>query len=177
MTPYTLLILNKMAQHKPLGEITNITNSTKGILNSLPCKWYIKQTNPNPKTKTKKFLKTIPIPILTEEQTTKITEIVEIVLYLSQLTTTQTRDNLALGYWEQLLNGLVYELYFPEELHEANLYLFNLVPQLPNPTQIQEPLPLLRQLFETNYKGTHPIRIALEKLQTFDIVRIIENHT
>ena len=34
-----------------------------------------------------------------------------------------------LGYWEQVLNGLVYELYFPEELHARGLRLFDLVQQ------------------------------------------------
>lgn len=35
-------------------------------------------------------------------------------------------------------------------------------------------LPRLRTLFETPYDGTHPLRIALAKLQTLDTVRIIE---
>jgi hypothetical protein len=34
--------------------------------------------------------------------------------------------------------------------------------------------PRLRTLFETLYDGTHPLRIALDKLQTLDTVRIIE---
>ncbi|MDZ4185120.1 MAG: hypothetical protein U1D97_09105 [Desulfuromonadales bacterium] len=32
----------------------------------------------------------------------------------------------------------------------------------------------LRQVFGTLYDGNHPIRIALDKLQTLDVVRIIE---
>ena len=35
-------------------------------------------------------------------------------------------------------------------------------------------LPRLRTLFETLYDGTRPLRIALDKLQTFDTVQIIE---
>lgn len=38
----------------------------------------------------------------------------------------------------------------------------------------EDRLPRLRTLFETLYDGTHPIRIALDKLQTLDTVRIIE---
>jgi hypothetical protein len=40
-----------------------------------------------------------------------------------------TRDPLMVAYWERVLNGLVYELYFPEDLHAAGLRLFDLVAQ------------------------------------------------
>ena len=83
-----------------------------------------------------------------------------------------------LAYWERVLNGLVYELYFPEELHGVGLRLFDLVAHahLPDITTIPEPkrLPRLRTLFETLHDGAHPLRIALDKLQTLDTVRIIE---
>jgi len=48
--------------------------------------------------------------------------------------------------------------------------------QLPAKETIPEEdrLPRLRRLFETLYDGTHPLRIALAKLQTLDTVRIIE---
>ena len=89
-----------------------------------------------------------------------------------------TRDPLMMAYFEQILNGLVYELYFPEELHAAGLHLFDAVAKakLPAIETIPEEdrLPRLRTLFETLYDGTHPLRIALAKLQTLDTVRIIE---
>ena len=89
-----------------------------------------------------------------------------------------SRDPLMLAYFEQILNGMVYELYFPEEVHAAGLHLFDAVAKakLPAIETIPEEdrLPRLRTLFETLYDGTHPLRIALDKLQTLDTVRIIE---
>jgi hypothetical protein len=89
-----------------------------------------------------------------------------------------TRDPLMVAYWERVLNGLVYELYFPEELHAAGLRLFDLVASaaLPDVTALPEAvrLPRLRQKFEELHDGAHPLRIALDKLQTLDTVRIIE---
>jgi hypothetical protein len=83
-----------------------------------------------------------------------------------------------LAYWERVLNGLVYELYFPEEVEGAGLRFFALVAQaqLPHLQSIPEPerLSRLRQLFEAIHDGAHPLRIALDKLQTLDTVRIIE---
>jgi hypothetical protein len=89
-----------------------------------------------------------------------------------------SRDPLMLAYWEQILNGLVYELYFPEELHTAGLNLFDLVRNVGLPSIDSFPasdyLSHLRSLFETIYDGAHPLRSALSQLQTLDTVRIIE---
>lgn len=83
-----------------------------------------------------------------------------------------------LAYWERVLNGLVYELYFAEELHAAGLRLFGLVAsaELPDVTALAENdrLPRLRQKFEELHDGAHPLRIALDKLQTLDTIRIVE---
>jgi hypothetical protein len=92
---------------------------------------------------------------------------------------TQTmRDPLMLAYWERVLNGLVYELYFPEEVHGAGLGMFDEVERagIPDVTSLAEGdrLPVLRRKFEELHDGTHPLRLALDKLQTLETVRIIE---
>jgi hypothetical protein len=83
-----------------------------------------------------------------------------------------------LGYWEQVLNGLAYELYFPEELHARGLRLFDLVKQaslsaldgIPEPQRLSR----LRKEFERVYDLQHRLRAALHDLQTVEEVRIIE---
>ncbi|MFN3408988.1 MAG: hypothetical protein ACK45B_08355 [Limisphaerales bacterium] len=98
-------------------------------------------------------------------------------------------------YWERVLNGLVYELYFPEEVHGAGLRLFDSVAQaiLPVfPPNMEQTIlsahaegkskedtdrivcATLRQLFETLHDGAHPLRQALDKLATLETIRIIE---
>ena len=89
-----------------------------------------------------------------------------------------SRDALMLSYWEQLLNGVVYELYFPEELHARGLRLFDLVQQasLPVVGAIPEPqrLSRLRKEFERVYDLQHPLRSALHDIQTVEEVRIMK---
>jgi hypothetical protein len=91
------------------------------------------------------------------------------------------RAALMLSYWERVLNGLVYELYFREEVHGAGLRLFDLVEEakLPDINTIPEAerLRTLREKFEDLSDSQHPLRIALDKLQTLDTVRIIEGKT
>ena len=82
------------------------------------------------------------------------------------------------AYFEQIINGMVYELYLPEEVHGAGLHLFDIVAkaELPAVESIPEKdrLPRLHRLFETLYDSTHPLKLALNKLQTLDSVQIIE---
>jgi len=110
----------------------------------------------------------------------KVSELLSTCVYdvAAHPSTQMTRDPLMLAYWERVLNGLVYELYFPEEVQGAGLRLFGLVEKacLPDVSALpaDERLPLMRDLFETLHDGDHPLRIALDKLQSLDTVRIIE---
>ena len=83
-----------------------------------------------------------------------------------------TRDPMMVAYWDRVLNGPVVELVFPEEVHGAGLRLGDLVAQaaLPEVTQLKT----LRAKFEELHDGTHPLRLALDKLATLDTIRIIE---
>lgn len=131
----------------------------------------------------RQFIEQIPLPEVKAEHATPLASLSGIVTSLTDLikggmVEQNTRDPLMLAYWERLLNGLVYELYFPEEVHGAGLRLFELVSKvkLPEITGAAETkhLPQTRKVFEELHDGAHPIRIALDKLQTLDLVRIIE---
>jgi hypothetical protein len=130
-----------------------------------------------------RFIKSLPIASTTADQQKRIVSCVDILLsvrrhFANDPAEQTTRDPLMVAYWERVLNGLVYELYFPEELHDAGLRLFDLVAQadLPDITKLPEKdrLPKLRQKFEELHDGAHPLKVALDKLQTLDTVRIIE---
>jgi hypothetical protein len=155
-----------------------------GILNSPVCAFFLHRSTGVP---TGGFLalqwpvlSPTPIPKASSAQASRLDLLVRVRMGLTEIRpdTQTTRDPLMLAYWEQILNGLVYEMYFPDEVHGAGLRLFDLVEQarIPDINSIQESARLqrLRTLFETLYDGTHPLRIALDKLQTLDTVRIIE---
>lgn len=129
------------------------------------------------------YLKLIPIVAATDREADVLVCLVEVLTLLhghfAYANAEQTtRDPLMLAYWERVLNGLVYELYFPEELHAAGLRLFDLVAsaELTAVAAIPENnrIPHLRLKFEELHDGAHPLRIALDKLQTLDTIRIIE---
>jgi hypothetical protein len=82
------------------------------------------------------------------------------------------------GYFEQLVNALVYELFFPEPLHNAGLYFFriagetNLLPL--DKMKKGEELSELRAKFEELYATDHQLRRGLFALDSIEEIRIIE---
>jgi hypothetical protein len=82
------------------------------------------------------------------------------------------------AYCEQLVNGLVYELFFPDELHAQKLFLFKYTDEAKLPDLdsllIDKRLSLLREAFERISDLNHPIRSCLFSLQALEVVRIIE---
>ncbi|MDX8510495.1 Eco57I restriction-modification methylase domain-containing protein [Mesorhizobium captivum] len=80
---------------------------------------------------------------------------------------------------EQLLNGLVYELYFPDDLHARGLTLFNAAEEAGLATACAglegEALATAAEGFvRAHLAPGQPLRIMLSDLQTLDVVRIIE---
>ncbi|CAM8653578.1 Eco57I restriction-modification methylase domain-containing protein [Sphingobium cupriresistens] len=79
---------------------------------------------------------------------------------------------------EQLLNGLVYELYFPDDLHVRGLHLFEAAAEagLGALGDLEaEPLTRAAEVFARQHLAPgQPLRVMLSDLQTLDVVRIIE---
>jgi len=163
--------------------ISGVTSFVVSILNS-PIAWFfVRKTSTDLQNSYIQALRQnqtpIPVPSATDEQKKLCEKLVSIIITLNtpEMVDVNSRK-LMLAYFEQILNGLVYELYFPEDIHNAGLHLFDVVEQANLPALDTLPeanrLPQLRTLFESLYDGTHPLRIALSKLQTLDTVRIIE---
>ena len=80
--------------------------------------------------------------------------------------------------FEQLINGLVFELFFPNDLHRANIRLFDACEKagvgklatLKDKALITAANELAERIFATS----HPIYGMLFDLQGLDVVRIIE---
>ena len=81
--------------------------------------------------------------------------------------------------FEQWLNGLVYELFFPDELHARNLKLFDETARLnpPDLAQVPDPrkLAALQEVFTKAYDANATLRGMLFDLRSLDVVRVIED--
>jgi len=82
------------------------------------------------------------------------------------------------AYFEQWLDGLVYELFFPDELHGRKLTLFEETARL-NPPDLStipelQKLSRLHEMFEQAYDSQATLRSMLFSLRSLEEVRIIE---
>ncbi len=158
-----------------------------GVLNTRAVSWFYARTAPQirgPFLKfTSRYVSQIPIPDMELEQRALIHKIVEYILYLKKQPTTDSkdlshsRDYVMVAYFGNILNGLVYELYLPDELHRGNKYFFQPLfdEQLPKLEEMQgDKMSALRDIFELLYEKTHPVAVDLFFMSSVKPIRIIE---
>ena len=159
-----------------------------GVLNSRVVEWFYSQVS-NQLTGDElrarsRYMQQIPIPDITSTQKGLISKIVDYLAYLQRQPTTNSkdlahaRDYVMLKYFERIIDGLVYESYLSEELHQGGKHFFKplLDEQLPQPEEIQDDkMSAFRDIFEHLYEKTHPIRKNLFFLDSLKPIRIIED--
>ena len=158
-----------------------------GLLNSRTVEWFYSQVSNqltiDPLRARSGYIQQIPIPDLTSTQKALIAKIVDYLIYLQQQPTINSkdlahaRDHIMLGYFERIIDGLVYEVYLPEDLHKGDKHFFQplLEEQLPSCEEIQaDKMAVLRDIFELLYERTHLVRRNLYYLDSVKAVRIIE---
>jgi hypothetical protein len=128
------------------------------------------------------FMRDFPIPMPRSDQQRYCECLAEALILLNESGTALQNDDTPLAmmkaYFEQWLNGLVYELFFPDELYSRKLQLFEETEQLRPPDLTELPkeqrIVRLRELFETAYDSNARLRAMLFDLRSLEIVRIIE---
>ncbi len=158
-----------------------------GVLNTRAVSWFYARTAPQirgPFLKfTSRYVSQIPIPDIEPEQQALIHKIVEYILYLKKQPTVNSKDlayasdRVMVGYFGNILNGLVYELYLPDELHRGDKYFFQPLfdEQLPQLEKIQgDKMSSFRDIFERLCDKHHPVARNLFFLDSVKPIRIIE---
>ena len=148
------------------------------VLNSTLITWLIKNTALTTGmglTQWKKFaVERIPIPKISADRDDLIATIVDYIIYLKKQSST---DSLMVKYFEQIIDGLVYEIYLTDELHRADKYFFKPLrdEQLPSIEEITgDKMSALRAIFERLFDRKHPVRKPLFFLDSLEIIRTIE---
>jgi len=160
-----------------------------GLLNSSLLDWFLKRVSTTFHggyyAANKQFIERLPIPTSDEKQRQVVETLVDHLLWLhrqpsvNQSDRNHPQDPLIASYFEQTVNALVYELFFPQELHAADVKFFELATTTPiakptNPPASAAGLEWYREQFKKLSAPGHPLRVALDKLQTLDLVRILE---
>jgi hypothetical protein len=112
------------------------------------------------------YVSQLPIPSASQDLKKVLSAVVDGVL--------ATRDT----RFEQLINGLVFELFFPDDLHRANIRLFDAcekagIDKLAS-LKDQALATATSELADRIFATSHPIYAMLFDLQALEVVRIIE---
>ena len=158
-----------------------------GLLNSRTVEWFYSQVS-NQLTidwlrARSGYIQQIPIPELTSTEKALITKLVDYLIFLQQQPTINSkdlkhaRDRIMLRYFERIIDGLVYEIYLTEELHQGDKHFLQplLDEKLPSIEEIKrDKMEMLRNIFELLYERTHLVQRNLYYLSSVKAVRIIE---
>ena len=158
-----------------------------GLLNSRTVEWFYSQVSNqltiDPLRARSGYIQQIPIPDITPVHKALIAKIVDYLICLQQQPEINSkdlkyaRDRIMLGYFERVIDGLVYEAYLPAELHKSDkVFLQPLLDEgLPLIEEIQgDKMSALRDIFELLYDRMHLVRRHLYYLDVIKPIRIIQ---
>lgn len=103
-------------------------------------------------------LETLPVPQTNPGQVAIVSTVVHAIT-----------EGISRPEYERLLNGLVYELFFPEDLHAKSIHLFDACAAA-GITQGMD----AQAVAQTIFNPSHTIYAQLFELQTVEVVRVIE---
>ncbi|MEC7755370.1 MAG: TaqI-like C-terminal specificity domain-containing protein [Bacteroidota bacterium] len=108
---------------------------------------------------TKQYVEQIPIPQISEEDQAPFVKIVDYLLELKRHEDLKGQK-VMMNHFEQVLNAMVYELYFEELVKEKGYDIIKHVKSLPE-IESEENLSLLRMTYEETSQKNHPIRESI----------------
>lgn len=119
------------------------------------------------------YLENFPVPEVSRDNEKRIASL---SAYLLVLNASATQHKVTIAYFEQLIDGLVYELYFPDELRAAGKDILRHLGELPPITDemsAAEKLAIIQREFDRLYDPRHPVRNIIETLDSVEVVRTI----
>ena len=122
--------------------------------------------------------KKIPVKKLSLKNQMLFVLLVDYILFLKSKILLATTDQLMPIYFEQIIDGMVYELYFPELLKKHNREIIKHLGELPEFTDSmsdEQKIKICNKVFDRLNDKEHPVRVNLEKMrEEIPEIKIIE---
>lgn len=117
------------------------------------------------------------LPIKETRSQAPFIRLVDYILFLKKLELINTSDQLIPTYFEQIIDGMVYELYFPELLKKHNREIIKHLGELPEYTDSmsdEQKMKICKKVFDRLNDKEHPVRINLFYMNSIPEIAIIE---
>ena len=117
------------------------------------------------------------IKITTEQKC--YSTIVDYILFLKTQELQSVSDQLMPTYFEQIIDGMVYELYFPELLKKHNREIIKHLGELPEFTESisnEQKMKICKKVFDRLNDKEHPVRVNLFYMNSIPEIAIIEGN-
>ena len=158
------------------SELSN--KSLIGLLNSKVLNYYNKKLNITNQQGFPQILMTDLENLPIKTPNIKIEKFVDFIISLKSQKLDNTIDQLIPTYFEQIIDGMVYELYFPELIQKHNREIIKHLGELPGFTDgmsDEKKMGICREVFHRLNDAAHPVKINLEKMkEEIKEIRIIE---
>ena len=163
----------------PLSEIKPFSIiSLLGIFNSSLTNWIFRKSSTNSNVNCYE-VNNLRIPNLEYKSNglNNLESLVRYVLFMKQEIFNAKNQQLIYFYFEQIINGMVYELYFPELLKKHQREIIKHLDDLPEFTEEmsdEQKMKICKKVFDRLYDEEHPVRINLLNMNSIPEIAIIE---
>ena len=124
----------------------------------------------------KTFLNSLPIPIPNPDSEGVIEKLVDYLTFYKTIYQNGQYENSISNYYELIIDAIVYEILFISEFQSVNKtilkHLTDLIP-INESMSDEEKLGIIQSEYERLYHPDHPVRFAIETLDSIEEVRII----
>lgn len=148
-----------------------------GIFNSTLTNWVFRKTSTNSNVNCYE-VNNLRLPFLAQKNTSHSLEVlVDFVLFLKQIDLNNVSDQLMPTYFEQIIDGIVYELYFPESIKKHKREIIQHLGELPEFTDKmsdEEKMKICKTVFNRLNEREHPVRVNLFYMNSIPEIAIIE---
>ena len=117
------------------------------------------------------------LPIRETTNQVPFIRLVDFILFLKQFDLTNNTDQLMPTYFEQIIDGMVYELFFPELLKKHNREIIKHLGELPEFTDSmsdEQKMKICKKVFDRLNDKEHSVRINLFYMNSIPEIAIIE---
>lgn len=174
---YHLNNIHSFAPHRKGLELQYVC----AILNSNLINWYYKRISlEEDRAMAQIDIETaekLPIILSSKQYQIQVSKIVDYLQFLNSLEAIKF-DMLIINYFEQIIDGMVYDLYFPELLKKHNCEIIEHLGELPQLTEDmidEKKIKICKEIYDRLNDDNHPAKINLKKMkEEIQEIRIIE---